>query len=407
MKRSGIHWFVLLVLVTLGIGVAWLFNGNPLALTIIMIVFGLAGSIFILMERSIPSSNRRSIAPIPVDPGGADIEVEIVMRKLIEDLPIGIMFITNEEKIRFNNRIWNELLGVARELSLSDFKGHPGLWGALNRSIGTEDDLDYLWQVGTQHYQVIIKAVHTGNRFIGILVSGSDVSSFKRLERVQQDFLADFTHELKTPLAALMGASAILTEKKAMLKENELAEFHDIVGKEAARLNHLVDDLIDLTRIGAGAPTLMKSLIPLSEFIFDTSKLFTRELTRKKLTLKTDIPSDLLVFVDPNRFKQVFNNLFSNAIQYTEHGGISITASKEDKMITIHFKDTGIGISAENLPLIFNRFFRADEARSRYAGGAGLGLAIAREIVNAHMGTIEADSQLGIGTEFVIRIPKI
>jgi signal transduction histidine kinase len=151
----------------------------------------------------------------------------------------------------------------------------------------------------------------------------------------------------------------------------------------------------------------MKSLIPLSEFIFDASKLFTRELTRKKLTLKTDIPSDLLVFVDPNRFKQVFNNLFSNAIQYTEYGGISITASKEDKMITIHFKDTGIGISAENLPLIFNRFFRADEARSRYAGGAGLGLAIAREIVNAHMGTIEADSQLGIGTEFVIRIPKI
>lgn len=395
---------MILAALGLSVTVVWLWPNEPvvitIALTIIMIGVGISMAYFgDYPKPKTPAMGQQPTIGIP--------SVEIVIKKLIEELPIGIMYINPDEEIRFVNSVWHGLINVQGDLRLADFKGHPGLWSAINRAIGTEDEVEYLWPLGAKFYQISIKPIHAEGHFIGVLVTGSDVSGFKNVERMQQDFLADVTHELKTPIAALIGASEILTTRPDSLSEEQTKEFHDIVATESNRLNRLIDDLIELTRIGTTSLKLMKALIPLVTLIEESARHFAADMERKGLTLTIDVPQDLAVFVDHGRFVQVLDNLFSNSIRYTESGGITIDASVRDKTIVISFADTGMGIPEQQLPLIFNRFYRTDEARSRYEGGSGLGLAIVKEIVQSHRGTIEVSSKVGVGSRFFIHIPKI
>jgi len=330
-----------------------------------------------------------------------------VLEKLIADLPIGIMLINADEKIRFNNQIWHDLIHQQGELKIANFRNYPGFWSAINRAIGTEDDVEYLWEIDHRFYQVRITPVHNGAQFIGVLVSSNDVSRFKQVEQVQQDFLADLTHELKTPIASLIGVGEILSEQGQHLTLPQLEDFHAIVYKESIRLNNLLDDLVDLTKWGNSSVKLKKSLFPLLKLVNEAKTMFEFELQNKGLYLKIDVDPQIRIFVDYQRFMQVMINLFSNAIRYTNTGGVSISAEKEDKNIVIIFQDSGMGIAPEYLERIFDRFFRTDEARTRFAGGTGLGLSIIKEIIKAHNGSINVNSQLGQGSEFIIRVPKI
>jgi len=406
-KHIHRHWFVIVGLLIVAVVAAWLFNGQPLVLSIVLVIFAIGAGIQLSAWQIKAYQERQSLSFLRESIEQETKSVETILKELIEELPIGIMFITEEEQIRFNNQVWNDLLSIPGTLKLADFKSHPGLWSVLNRCLGTEDDGEYLWNIDKKYYQVVIKAINSDGKFIGVLVSGSDVSSFKNLERVQQDFLADITHELKTPITALIGVGDILSEKGVGLSKEQLQEFFGIIDKESARLNRLVDDLIDLTRLGSGTLKLSKSMFSLHELVEETATMFNQELKDKNLALTIAVDKELMVFVDHDRFTQVFTNLFSNAVRYTSVGGITVSATKEDKTIAISFKDTGMGIAPDNIERIFNRFYRTDEARSRYKGGSGLGLAIVKEIIKSHNGTIEVKSKIDHGTEFIIRIPKI
>jgi histidine kinase len=170
-----------------------------------------------------------------------------------------------------------------------------------------------------------------------------------------------------------------------------------------------VDDLQELSRVESGAYRLQITSVPVSTLVSATIKRLNPEITRKKINLTNALPIDLPpVVVDEDRIAQVFVNLLVNAINYTPEGGkIQITGSKEADFVRVYITDTGIGIGSEHVPLVFDRFYRVDKSRSReHGGGSGIGLTVTKSLVEAHGGTIRAESAgEGQGSTFSFTLP--
>jgi len=220
--------------------------------------------------------------------------------------------------------------------------------------------------------------------------------SFQR----ERQFTNDASHELRTPLTAMQAILGMIRTKRRTPEEYEQAL--DDLGEETDRLRTLVENLLRLAR-GEKRSNNPHERIDISTLTKDVTDSLRPLAEIKSLTLACDIPENLTTVGDSDELIRLFVNLLDNAIKYTEHGKITVTAQKNEKEIAISIEDTGIGISPEHLPHIFDRFYRVDESRSMR--GAGLGLAIAMEIVRAHGGTIEAYSKIGQGTTFTIHLP--
>jgi len=220
--------------------------------------------------------------------------------------------------------------------------------------------------------------------------------SFQR----ERQFTNDASHELRTPLSAMQAILGVTRERRRAPEEYEQAL--DDLTEETDRLRTLVENLMRLAR-GEKRSDNLHEVINLSTLIKDVTDSMRPLAEIKKLTLTCDIPENLTMLGDSDELIRLFVNLLDNAIKYTEHGRINVTVQKHEKEITVHIADTGIGISPEHLPHIFDRFYRVDQARAR--SGAGLGLAIALEIVRAYGETIEVHSTVGKGTTFTVHFP--
>ncbi|MEH0841827.1 HAMP domain-containing sensor histidine kinase [Micromonospora sp. CPCC 205711] len=226
--------------------------------------------------------------------------------------------------------------------------------------------------------------------------------SLQRSEERQRRMVADVAHELRTPLANLRGYLEALKDGVLPATPELLASLHE----EALLQQRIVDDLQDLAMAEAGAMTLHLARIDLTELV-ETCRT-THGALAEAAGIALDVAASGPVDVDgdPDRLRQVLGNLIRNAIAATRPGGrITLTVGRQGTDATVSVADTGIGIGPEDLPHIFDRFWRADSARGRMSGGSGLGLAIARQIVTNHGGTITADSRPGAGTTFVIALP--
>lgn len=217
----------------------------------------------------------------------------------------------------------------------------------------------------------------------------------------ERQFTNDASHELRTPLTAMQAILGMIREKRRTPEEYELAL--DDLTEEADRLRTLVEDLMRLAR-GEKRSDNPHEIINLSTLISDVADSLRPLAEIKNLTLACDLPENLTVLGDSDELIRLFVNLLDNAIKYTEQGRITAMAQKNKKEIVICIEDTGIGISSDHLPRIFDRFYRVEE--SRITRGAGLGLAIAMEIVRAHNGAIKVDSTMGHGTTFAISLPR-
>ncbi|WP_028777349.1 sensor histidine kinase [Shimazuella kribbensis] len=226
-------------------------------------------------------------------------------------------------------------------------------------------------------------------------------------EEVRKNLTADVAHELRTPLSIIQCYMEMIQEGGRDIPPETLLPMQD----EVIRLSKLVDDLHQLTLAEAGKLKLDRSstdLIPLLDRIIDMLK---PEAEERHIDIIRSYPAQKLnVFVDPNRITQVFYNLLVNAMRYTSSGGrisIQITdiSHDESRFASISITDTGVGIAAEQLPFLFDRFYRVEESRSRHTGGMGLGLAIAKEFVEAHQGFISVQSEIGRGTQFIVYLP--
>jgi two-component system, OmpR family, phosphate regulon sensor histidine kinase PhoR len=227
----------------------------------------------------------------------------------------------------------------------------------------------------------------------------------RKLERVRQDFVANVSHELKTPLAAIQATVETLLDG-ALNDPDHNIHFLDRIRENADRLYRLVQDLLTLGRIESGQEAL--EIKPLSVEMA-VSACISRQEDRAKtkgLELHAEPDGQILAQADEEALAEILDNLVDNAIKYTNSGGrITLRWFAEDGQVVLQVEDSGVGIPEKDLPRIFERFYRVDKARSRELGGTGLGLSIVKHLVQALGGTIAADSQLGQGTTFTVRLP--
>lgn len=236
-------------------------------------------------------------------------------------------------------------------------------------------------------------------------LAGAFNEMIRRIEasqRAQRDFVANVSHELKTPLTSIQGFAQAIQEG-AVVGEGERERAAAIIHEEAERLRRLVEDLLDLARFDAGQVQLERQGIELHRLLDGTIDRFRVMAGEKGVALAVDVPELPTVIGDADRLAQVFINLLDNAVSHTPDGGrIRVTGQAAGGWIRVTVIDTGPGIGPKQLPRVFERFYQADEARS---GGAGLGLAIAQEIVEAHGGRIWVESELGQGSRFFVELP--
>ncbi|MEZ4837238.1 MAG: HAMP domain-containing sensor histidine kinase [Caldilineaceae bacterium] len=221
--------------------------------------------------------------------------------------------------------------------------------------------------------------------------------------RQRRQMTADIAHDLRTPLSVILGYTEALSDGKIPGSP----EIFQVVHGEAQHLQRLIEDLRLLSLADAGELSLNRqTLTPYSVLERSVIAHAVRALD-KSIDLRLDAPSDLPeLSADPERLAQVFGNLVSNAIRHTPHNGqIVLSATHAADEVQLHVTDTGAGIAAEDLPFIFDRFYRADSSRTQMTGESGLGLAIARSLVEAHGGRISVDSTVGVGTTFTVALP--
>jgi len=232
------------------------------------------------------------------------------------------------------------------------------------------------------------------------------IKNLHKLEQVRKDFVANVSHELRTPLTAIRGYVEALQDGGKDTPE-ELDRFLDIIRAHADRLNLIITDLLLLSKIEFGQIPLKQEPVALTGLIDRTVGLLRHLVEHKQHTVVVNIPADLPpILGDEERLGQVFSNLLDNAIKYTpENGTITISAVAGEKFVEASVVDTGIGIPPQDLPRIFERFYRVDKARSRELGGTGLGLAIVKHLVEGHGGSVSADSRPSHGTQFRVRLP--
>ncbi|WP_163970215.1 two-component system histidine kinase PnpS [Oceanobacillus halotolerans] len=244
------------------------------------------------------------------------------------------------------------------------------------------------------------------NMLKGAVLVIYDITEMKKLELTRKDFVANVSHELKTPITSIKGFSETLLDG-AMDDEEARQKFIRIIYKESQRLQLLIEDLLTLSKLEKEEFQLNIVEVDVKQLLQDITPIMQSKAAKKNINVTINIDSDSTVKIDEDRVKQVILNLLDNAISYTpEDGNITLQVDEVRDQLHIRVSDTGIGIEQEALPRIFERFYRIDKARSRNTGGTGLGLAIAKHIVDVHDGKITVDSKVNEGTTFDVYLPK-
>ncbi len=245
----------------------------------------------------------------------------------------------------------------------------------------------------------------TGRDEIGHLAESFNrmVERLERSEKLRRQMIADIAHELRTPLTVIQGNLQAILDGVYKPTPNVIASIHE----ESLLLARLVGDLRDLSLAEAGELRLEKQLTDIRDVIRQTVTVIEPRLASKRIVLTITLPNEaVIVEIDPQRIQQVLLNILSNAERYTPEGGqITLSAVKLNAEVRVSVTDSGPGIAPEDLPYVFERFWRGDRSRSRATGGTGLGLAIAKQFVEAHGGRIWAESTPGKGSTFTFSLP--
>lgn len=227
-----------------------------------------------------------------------------------------------------------------------------------------------------------------------------------RMEEIMAQFVSNISHELRTPLTCIKGYVETLLEG-AMTNEGTLRRFLSIINEETQRLERLINDLLDLSIMESRKLKMHLEEIHIGPLIEDTATFLLTTAERKNISISTRVADPLsTVYADEDRIQQVLMNLIDNAIKYTSQGGsIVISAGETNGFVTVSIKDTGVGIPLQDQERIFERFYRVDKDRSSGKGGRGLGLAIAKHIIDGHGGIIGAKSEVNKGSDFYFSLP--
>jgi two-component system, OmpR family, phosphate regulon sensor histidine kinase PhoR len=246
------------------------------------------------------------------------------------------------------------------------------------------------------------------NEVTGTVVLFHDITELKQLDQIRRDFVANVSHELRTPLSILRGYIEVLFDEPQTSRE-ELTRILSIMERHSKRLQRLVDDLLSLAQLESSHAELEISVVRMDDLFNNLIRDWKEKLTGKNLKVIVDLPSETSVLrADGTRLEEALHNLLDNAVKFSpDNGQIRLRGTRCGSNVVLSVTDNGIGISKEHLPRIFERFYRADKARSRELGGTGLGLAIVKHIAQLHGGRVEAESELGRGTTIRIVLPEV
>ncbi len=340
-----------------------------------------------------------------------------ILRSMVE----GVAVVDAQERLVFCNRAFSEILNVqsvnTEGSPLIEVVRNSELIGLIRKALQGEEGLQSNIEMGIVQplsFSVTaapVKALESdrtvpADKPSGAVVVLHDVTELRRLERVRQDFVANVSHEFKTPLTAIQGfAETLLAGAIDDPKNNR--RFLEIIREHAVRLARVTDDLLKLARIEAGKLELEFFPVGVQELIEGCAETTLLKASRKQISFSMEIPSGIpAVRGDASLLHDVLQNLLDNAIQYTPPGGrVVVEAAAGPHEVTITISDSGIGIPLAEQERIFERFYRVDAARSREAGGTGLGLSIAKHIVEAHGGRLSVESATGQGSKFSFSIP--
>jgi two-component system phosphate regulon sensor histidine kinase PhoR len=338
------------------------------------------------------------------------------LQTLIENMGSGLILIDGRGYINLVNRAYKELFEVDSTNFLyklyHDAFTHKEIIEVVEEIFMTEvkvrKQLHLPLKIERRHFEVYgAPIIGTNDEWKGIVLVFHDITELKKLEQVRKDFVANVSHELKTPITSIKGFSETLLD--GALKDQQTAEyFLSIILKESDRLQTLIQDLLDLSKIEQQGYQLSVQTCDVKEILEDIKIILQNKSKEKEVEISVSLPEGLLLIEgDLYRLKQIFINLISNALTYTPKGGsVHVKAKKHDQFVQVIVSDTGIGMKKEEIPRIFERFYRVDRARSRNSGGTGLGLAIVKHLVEAHKGQISVSSKIGEGTTFTVKLYK-
>ena len=338
-------------------------------------------------------------------------EMLAVLTSMVE----GVLVINPEEKVvlanaacarmfgwksgEWNNRPFWEILRHRELLDLFKRALGQGVFEAAELSI-------FMPEEKIVHAQA--SPVRTGSgKKPGLVCVLHDITHLKKLEGLHTEFVANVSHELKTPLTSIKGF--VETLLGGALDNPETARhFLTIIDGHAARLEKLISELLELARFDSGEIPQQFKPVDVSQLIQRSRQFLENEILEKKHQFDVQCPGTLPpVAGDEENLERALSNLIQNAVKFTPSGGkIAVTALEGKNEVHIAVSDNGIGISEDHLPRIFERFYRADKARSRKEGGTGLGLSIVKHIAEAHGGKVSVESRSGKGSTFTLSIPK-
>lgn len=332
---------------------------------------------------------------------------EKILSQLIRSMNLPMLFVNKEGKIAFTNQSFRKGFEI------------PHLKGRYYKDIFVGEMLDLVEQcyvferplstvvkIQSRYYQVESSPVFSDHEkliFDGTIVLFTDVSKMKEIEDMQKQFLSDVSHELKTPMSAIVGSVEIL-KRDGMESPEIFNEFMDILLKESYRMQNIINDILELSRLDQTKVSLDYQELDVKAVVKESMDLFEPLAKEKHLSLIYHNQIKEPLILDYSTVKTILSNFISNAIKYSNEGIITIKTKKEDDTFILSVQDEGIGIPKNKLNYIYDRFYQVDKSRSSKIS-TGLGLSIVKKIVELNQGTIDVESSAGIGSTFIVKLP--
>lgn len=345
------------------------------------------------------------------------LELEIRQAQaILESMAEGVCALDGAGRIVWLNRSAEALFGVradeAKGKRLTDIFRQPDLEEAIAETLSSRQPSSREAQAFGPSEQAIRFQAAPCEGFqdqAAVVVVAQDVTEIRKLERLRRDFVANVSHELKTPLTSIKGLVETLLNG-ALEDASNNRRFVTLIDEDATRLSRLIDDLLELSQVESKGVSLRTQPVDLRNLLEGLATRFRNQAEAQQVRLEMEIPQQLpAVLGDPDKLRQVFVNLMDNAIKFNRpQGKVSVCARISiPSEIAVAVSDTGAGIPEVDLPRIFERFYRVDKARSRELGGTGLGLAIVKHLVELHHGRITVASRLGEGTTITVFLPLL
>ena len=400
-QKDNLRFYIIVLI----LGFAALYFKKPF-LTLILMIFSIT-SWFI---RNLKLEEKMAEVEVNLDfekqeAHGRAEDADTKLRQLINAIPSPLVYINQRGDFEVSNIYFEQMIEIIPE-NVYDVSIDSPLRQIMLDAFLNEKQFIRQFNYNSFDFQVHSIPIINDKRYNGCMLVFQDVTRVTEGEKMQKRFIADASHELRTPIASIKGMVEILN-RPDFNDEETRDDFLIQIEKENDRLDHIVKDLLLQSRLKANKVYLEKSVFNLRQFFDGLIYERRQELHQANIKVKLNCPSNLTVFADQFRLSQVFLNLFNNSINYAENGTIEIDCEQKSDGILVNFSDDGKGIKDDLLPHIFERFYRGETDRSRELGGSGLGLAISKSIIEAHGGTLDVESEYGKGTKFIIKLNQI